>query len=277
MHFRKVRNVFCKFATKLSKLDRIFLSNQFTSVWPNSHLIVLQKGISDHFPIILKTHSGDYGPYPFKFFNSWLLHDDLPNIVSQTWSLPSLHNRPNIGPASPRLSATIRLNTRCRHPSVTLKLKLQTLKNNVKAWRNSVVLKNTIAIQELKAKVESFDIKAENNGLDGRDIVERLPALKKIKDMEHLNNMDLMEKAKIKWAIEGDENSKFFHGMINSKLAKSRINEIQINGTWVSDPPSVITHIFNSYKHRFEDDSPTRPRFTRNLFKTVMRPIRDGL
>ncbi|GKG10943.1 hypothetical protein Tco_0342343, partial [Tanacetum coccineum] len=124
-------------------------------------------------------------------------------------------------------------------------------------------------VRELKAKVESFDIKAENIGLDGRDIVDRLSALKKIEDMEHVTNLDLMQKAKIKWAIEGDENSKFFHGMINSKFAKSRINGIQINGTWVSDPPLVISHIFNFYKNKFLDDSPTRPRFTSNLFKTL--------
>ncbi|GKA12792.1 RNA-directed DNA polymerase, eukaryota [Tanacetum coccineum] len=126
---------------------------------------------SDHCPIILKTHHGDYEPYSFKFFNSWLLHDDLPSIVSQTWSLPSLHNTPAIGPASLGLFALLRPVTCCPHPSVKLKSKLQTLKNNVKAWQKSVLQKNTLSIRVLKAKVESIDIKSENGGLDGRDIM----------------------------------------------------------------------------------------------------------
>nr|GFA88653.1 hypothetical protein [Tanacetum cinerariifolium] len=34
-----------------------------------------------------------------------------------------------------------------------------------------------------------------------------------------LDNCDFVQKTKVRWAIEGDENSKFFHGIINRKRA----------------------------------------------------------
>ncbi|GJZ22494.1 hypothetical protein Tco_0559533, partial [Tanacetum coccineum] len=125
-------------------------------------------------------------------------------------------------------------------------------------------------IQELREKVEDFDIKAETtNGLENNDIIERISLMKELEALEHIKRMDLMQKAKVKWCIDGDENSKKFHGMINNKLSKSRIKGITINGSWETDPSLAISHIFNFHKQKFHTTSQNRPRFSSNLFKTL--------
>nr|GEV00511.1 RNA-directed DNA polymerase, eukaryota [Tanacetum cinerariifolium] len=45
---------------------------------------------------------------------------------------------------------------------------------------------------------------------------------------------DRVQKAKIQWAIEGDENSKFYHGIINRKRANLSIKGIMVDGEWLS-------------------------------------------
>ncbi|GJT83322.1 RNA-directed DNA polymerase, eukaryota [Tanacetum coccineum] len=114
----------------------------------------------------------------------------------------------------------------------------------VSAWPNAILTalppsKNDLKIRDLKHKVKILDVKAENGCLDIFDIDNWVSFMKEIEDLEHLKNLDLMQKAKIKWAIEGDENSKFIHGYINNKISRSRIN--------------VLTN---------------RLQFTSNLFKT---------
>nr|GFD29058.1 RNA-directed DNA polymerase, eukaryota [Tanacetum cinerariifolium] len=47
----------------------------------------------------------------------------------------------------------------------------------------------------------------------------RSELLKQYHDIQSVEKSESIQKAKIKWAIEGDENSKFFHGMINRKRA----------------------------------------------------------
>ncbi|GKD87971.1 cytochrome P450 [Tanacetum coccineum] len=138
-----------KYGTKLSKLDRILVSPHFTSKWPNANLLALPRELSDHCPLVLKSHSMDYGPIPFKLFNSWLLDSDFPAIVSRSWSSPieSLNPTVNI------------------HPTTLVKKKLQFLKCNIKIWRNSVSLKNGTLIRNLKSKVELLDLKADTCGL----------------------------------------------------------------------------------------------------------------
>nr|GEX16358.1 RNA-directed DNA polymerase, eukaryota [Tanacetum cinerariifolium] len=46
---------------------------------------------------------------------------------------------------------------------------------------------------------------------------------------------DYVQKPKIKWAIEGDENLKFFHGIINKKHSQLSIRRVFVDGDWNTD------------------------------------------
>nr|GEW21572.1 RNA-directed DNA polymerase, eukaryota [Tanacetum cinerariifolium] len=49
--------------------------------------------------------------------------------------------------------------------------------------------------------------------------------IKDIQEVEKVDNLEAAQKAKIKWAIEGDENTKFYHGILNKKR-----NQLGIRG-----------------------------------------------
>ncbi|GKE08162.1 hypothetical protein Tco_1411713, partial [Tanacetum coccineum] len=59
-------------------------------------------------------------------------------------------------------------------------------------------------------------------------------------------------KSKVKWAIEGDENSKFFHGIINKKRSQLAIRGVFVNGLWCTDPGKVKEAFFNHFEARFK-------------------------
>nr|GEW84404.1 RNA-directed DNA polymerase, eukaryota, reverse transcriptase zinc-binding domain protein [Tanacetum cinerariifolium] len=71
--------------SKMSKLDRFLVSKSFCDAFPHTTGVILEKGISDHRPILLKEHSVDYGPIPFCFFNSWLELDGFHKLIEDTW------------------------------------------------------------------------------------------------------------------------------------------------------------------------------------------------
>nr|GFC66480.1 RNA-directed DNA polymerase, eukaryota [Tanacetum cinerariifolium] len=54
-----------------------------------------------------------------------------------------------------------------------------------------------------------------------------------------INQMDLKDVAQIRWAIEGDENSKFFHGVINKRRSHLAIRRVFASGDWFVDPSTV--------------------------------------
>lgn len=89
-----------KYGSKLSKIDRILVSREFVNKWPHAQLLALPREFSDHCPLILKSLPIDFRPTPFKFYNSWILHDDLSSLVKDSWSCNS--NNPRLSPKSGR-------------------------------------------------------------------------------------------------------------------------------------------------------------------------------
>ncbi|GJU51567.1 hypothetical protein Tco_1221122 [Tanacetum coccineum] len=59
------------------------------------------------------------------------------------------------------------------------------------------------------------------------------------------------KRAKIQWAIEGDENSKYFHGIINKKRSQLAIRGVLVDGEWIEDPPKVKNEFLEHFSNRF--------------------------
>ena len=70
-------------------------------------------------------------------------------------------------------------------------------------------------------------------------MAERRQLLQKVVDLDRLAIMDIMQKAKIKWAIEGDENSKFYHGILKRKRKNLAMKGVNVEGVWVTEPTQV--------------------------------------
>nr|GEX17403.1 RNA-directed DNA polymerase, eukaryota, reverse transcriptase zinc-binding domain protein [Tanacetum cinerariifolium] len=76
--------------------------------------------------------------------------------------------------------------------------------------------------------------KGENNVVNRRTEVVKL-----LQEVEKKNSLEAAQKAKIKWALEGDENFKYYHGVINKKRNQLSIRSILAEGTWI-DSPSLV-------------------------------------
>ncbi|GJS96004.1 putative nucleotidyltransferase, ribonuclease H [Tanacetum coccineum] len=72
-------NIFNEFISITHLVDLPMGGRKFTRMNKRDH------DLTDHCPLDLKTHSVDYGPTPFKFFNSWLLSEDFSSIVALAW------------------------------------------------------------------------------------------------------------------------------------------------------------------------------------------------
>nr|GEX26692.1 hypothetical protein [Tanacetum cinerariifolium] len=67
-------------------------------------------------------------------------------------------------------------------------------------------------------------------------------------------------KAKIQWAVEGDENSKFFHGVVNRKRVQLSVKGVMIDGEWVDEPDRVKAEFRSHFANRFQDKGLSRCR-----------------
>nr|GEX84239.1 RNA-directed DNA polymerase, eukaryota, reverse transcriptase zinc-binding domain protein [Tanacetum cinerariifolium] len=54
---------------------------------------------------------------------------------------------------------------------------------------------------------------------------QRMHVVKSLQDLDKLESLKVAQKAKIKWSIEGDENSKYYHGILNKKRSQLAIRD----------------------------------------------------
>ena len=73
----------------MSRIDRGFISDEWTQAWGESSLWVLPRDVSNHCPLILKHGDYDWGPKPFRFkgkisgWMSFVLKEKLKGIKGE--------------------------------------------------------------------------------------------------------------------------------------------------------------------------------------------------
>ncbi|GKB09320.1 RNA-directed DNA polymerase, eukaryota [Tanacetum coccineum] len=219
-----------KSAKKMSKLDRFLVSENLLVSCPQLNAITLERFLSDHRPILLRENHYDYGPTPFRFFHHWIEMEGFCNLVEDTWK-----NSPCVGSNAMKILMT----------------KLKHLKNTIREWNKN----NMTCRKNVKAKYKK-DLEAVDRTLDSgqgaeKEIRYRSDIILKLQQCEEIDSLEMAQKAKIKWAVEGDENSKFFHGMLNKKRNILNIRGVMVDGVWVDEPKGVKREFFDHFSKRF--------------------------
>nr|GFA98456.1 RNA-directed DNA polymerase, eukaryota [Tanacetum cinerariifolium] len=158
-------------ASKMSKLDRFLVTDDFVSLFPHISAVCLDRHLSDHRPILLREMRVDFGT----------------------------------------------------------------------------------TIRDVKNKLIDIDKLLDKGGVTDDDLLSHMEAMKQLQELNSSDNYDFVQKVKVRWAIEGDENSKFFHGIINRNRANLSIKGIMSEREWVDDPICVKDEFRNHFADRFND------------------------
>nr|GEU98560.1 RNA-directed DNA polymerase, eukaryota, reverse transcriptase zinc-binding domain protein [Tanacetum cinerariifolium] len=194
-----------KSASKMSKLDRFLIFEGLMELFPYLTGLCLDRHLSDHRPIIMFETKLDYGPIPFRMFRFWFKLKGFNNFVKDTWNSLQMTD-----------SNTL----------IRMKKKLQLLKYTIKDW----VMKSKKTRNEpkftIKSKLHEVDKVLDRGGGDDEVIQYRTSLMKDLDAIISDEALDFSQKAKIRRSIEGDENSKYYYRILNSKRSQLAIRGI---------------------------------------------------
>ncbi|GKC17607.1 RNA-directed DNA polymerase, eukaryota, partial [Tanacetum coccineum] len=203
-----------KWASKMSKLDRFFATDGFHDVFPNITGYILEKGIPDHRPILLKELVSDYGPTPFRFFHSWIDCEGFSELVTNTWK---------------------NFDSGESNGMISFKKKLQHLKSVIRAWNISKSFSENQIKKDHLNRLYVIDAKVDQGMATNDDLNSRIASMKLLSDIDRKDASDIAQKVKVKWALEGDENTSFFHSMLKKNRRQCAIKGILHNGSWIEN------------------------------------------
>ncbi|GJV94416.1 RNA-directed DNA polymerase, eukaryota [Tanacetum coccineum] len=192
-------------ASKMSKLDRFLVTDGLLSFFPHISAVCLDRHLSDHRPILLRELISDFGATPFRLYHSWINLPGFEHMIMNAWN------------------STVLVDS---NGMIRFKKKLQMLKKEIRAWVMDYKTQQSGRVSDLKSKLSYIDKELDQGGVNDDLLLSRMDAMKQLQDVKSSETSDFMQKAKVRWAIEGDENSKFFHGIINRKRANLSVKDL---------------------------------------------------
>nr|GEU38334.1 hypothetical protein [Tanacetum cinerariifolium] len=245
-----------KSAKKMSKLDRFLIFDNLMCSCPSISSTSLDRFLLDHRPIIMREAHYDYGPVPFTFFHYWFELDGFDKLVEQTWSKANVNDQ----------------NSYSKFMN-----KLKYLKEKIWIWarlhKESLNSRKSILKAEL-ADLDGVIDKGKGSDADGH---QRREVVRLIQEVEKVDAMEVAQKTKFKWSIKGDENSKYYHGVLNKKRGRLTIREILVDGIWMESPHLVKHKFFKHFKNRFETFNKSRILLERDFVKNISLELNDDL
>ncbi|XP_021991259.1 uncharacterized protein LOC110888021 [Helianthus annuus] len=137
------------------------------------------------------------------------------------------------------------------------------LKYRPKPFReNELISSALIELERLEQEMENRELEEEEQWILAEN-------RKGIKEIEARRNSDVKQRSRVKWSIDGDENSRFFHSVINKRKALNKIQGLNIDSAWISKPAKVKKHIFAFFRDKFGEDLPDRPDLICENFKQL--------
>nr|XP_043619869.1 uncharacterized protein LOC122591684 [Erigeron canadensis] len=120
-------------------------------------------------------------------------------------------------------------------------------------WRNG-------EYQRLVSVVKELETRAESRPLSEEELRERLEAKRVLSDEDRLKSLDAKQKSRVRWAVDGDENTKYFHGVIKANTSNNRINGLEFDGVWLIEPVLLKEKIIDHFSNKFAEPISDRPK-----------------
>ncbi|GKC68524.1 putative RNA-directed DNA polymerase, eukaryota, reverse transcriptase zinc-binding domain protein [Tanacetum coccineum] len=139
----------------------------------------------------------------------------------------------------------------------------------VDTWKNDGI----VHANDHSQRLAQIDVKIDQGCATDLDLLNRSKAIRILDDLNRLEAKDLAQKARIKWALDGDENSSFFHATLRKKRRQQAIKGILKDGEWIDDPNNIKTEFVDHFRKRFLQDcegdrAPGPDGFTFKFFTT---------
>ncbi|GJR39911.1 RNA-directed DNA polymerase, eukaryota, partial [Tanacetum coccineum] len=218
-------------AQKMSKLDRFLVSDGVISLFPFITSVCLDRHLSDHRPILLCEVRLDYGPIPFRTYHSWFSYEGFDDMVKQTWNSFAHSDRNSM---------------------IRFKKKLQDLKKSIRSWIRDKKIQVSSSKSKILDELRDIDRSLDQGIVSDMLLLKRQELKQQLNEIKTFEAKDSLQKSKVRWAIEGDENSKYFHGIINKKRSLLAIRGVFDDGSWLSDPSLVKKAFLDHYGSRFK-------------------------
>lgn len=214
----------------MAAINTVFVTTCWEAHFPLSSLIALSRDIRDHTPLLLDLGSSLSPPRkPFRFEKWWLEVDNFGLLVTTNWNLP------------------------CRHTDALeiWQFKIRRLRKFLKGWNANTVSNLKKQKQSLTTEFMCLDIMSESQPLLPEENARIQTIRRELNDIWYKEEIKARQRAREKYILEGDKNTKYFHAIANQRKRKKMISSLEGANGLVSDTKSILGIDVDYYRSLF--------------------------
>lgn len=236
------------------RIDRFIVNSSWEELFPDTTQSAKPRPVSDHIPLLLSTQGVRSGPLFYKLEHIWLEDPSLKDKIAGWWSEFQVEG----------------------NPRYILWKKLQWLKQKLKTWNWETFGSINAKMGGLLEDIKEIYFKGERNWATSEESEKKVDLKLEYKKWSRLEDIRLRQKNKDKWVEEGDNNTRYFHRIVNHRIKLNYISCLKIVGELQEDPKLIHDHIDDFYKELYFESFPDRPKLL-NIDFSIMDEERMGL
>ncbi|XP_077225653.1 uncharacterized protein LOC143858823 [Tasmannia lanceolata] len=220
-----------------SRLDRFLLSGDWLAILSEVYQQALPHSVSDHCPLLLSPKMEFWGPPPFRFEIAWLENPQMEALLVRWWS-ESVFEGPG---------------------DVVIGKKLRFIKGKLKEWDKEQKEVDQGRKRILEDRLMEINTLAESGLASAEDYEQQGRLIQEHKELLMLKEISWRQRSRVKWLLEGDKNTAFFHAMASARRRRNGIESLEVEGEIVSDKERIIEEIIEFYRSLYSADGMLRP------------------
>jgi exonuclease III len=213
------------------KLDRVLMSSEWEFKYPMVSIQALDRGVSDHTPLLLDTGSPAFKgkSKKFKLELCWLSCEEFNKKVVEIWNGP----------------------TKGRNSVQRWNSKMSALRRCLRGWATNYSGQYKQKKADIQGTIIDLDVAAEVRDLS--EVEQNLLAESKDQLAKLLREEEIRfyQRAKTKDILLGDSNTRYFHMIANGKNRKKRIFSLDHDQGKIEGQENLTKYITSFYKELF--------------------------
>ncbi|XP_057506509.1 uncharacterized protein LOC130789694 [Actinidia eriantha] len=133
------------------------------------------------------------------------------------------------------------------------------MKASLKSWAKEEFGGLQSKLETVERDLHDLDIKAKQGLLADMDKPKRKELRSEMWKLSRCMDRIWWQKSRLKWQLQGDKNTKFFHLVAINRQSRNNINSILVNDEQIEDPKLIKQAVFNYFKGLYEEDMAIRP------------------
>ncbi|KAH0766277.1 hypothetical protein KY285_002148 [Solanum tuberosum] len=219
-----------------ARLDRALANSEWIQMFSESSVEHLVRTGSDHAPMLISTSNSLREPKKyFRFLDFWTEHEGFMQVVEDAWII---HVEGS--------------------PMWKFHLKLKNVCKSLSHWSRNTIGNIFDKTKELQSKLEMLEKNCLTNNSEANRMEYNCTNALLVRHIKKEESF-WRQKAGLKWFNDGDNNTKFFHSVINSRRKKLHLSRIKKqDGSWIDNTDEIVAEAILFFEQQFSQETTCR-------------------